>query len=119
LIKVRAFIKPEDLFYASAYLLFSDERTHERKHVNTIEQAFLGANLMSRRLFVQKEMIFLECRGYVASATLDRYNSPADNFFTRVFADAIVRIPAGKIPPKIGDRDANSCVYEFKPVSSD
>lgn len=113
LIKVNAFIKPEDLFYASAYLLFSDERKSERKHANVIEQAFMGANLTPRRLFVQRDMIFLECGGYVATSSLDRYNSPTDNFFTRVFADAVVQIPAGKVPSRIGGKDSNSYAYEF------
>lgn len=119
IIKVSAFISPEDLGRASTYLLFSRERTHEKEYAHAIEQAFLNAELTPLRLFVQRDLAFLECRCYVESLSYDKYVSPADNFFTRAFSDAIVHIPTARIRSKINGRNANNYTYNFAQTNSE
>jgi hypothetical protein len=112
-IEIRASIKPEDLFYASAYLLFSDKRDREREHAGKIERAFMESNFAPKRLVVLENVMVLECKGPAPLLYHDRYGSAIDNMFTRVLVESVVRISAGIVPPLILGENVNNRTYNF------
>jgi hypothetical protein len=114
LVDVKAFIKPEEFYNKSLYLLFSKERTLEREHENLLKKAFMLANLKPKKLVIEQGIMVLECSGYSQVLAHEIYLYDKDPTFTRFFLPAIYRIAVGELPSKTAGERTNGLNYTFR-----
>lgn len=114
LVDVRAFIKPEEFYNKSLYLLFSKERTLEREHENILKKAFMLANLKPQRLVIEQGIMVLECSGYGQALAHDIYLFNKDPTFTRLFLPATYHIAVGKLPSITMGERSGGLSYTFR-----
>jgi len=110
---VKEFLDPKDFFYSSAYLLFSDDRTQERKHVKEISDAFNEIHVTPKRLVVVNNVMILECAGYL-TLEIDNHltKSYTENTFKCTLAPA--KFYAGEVKAVIDGRSSADYSYTFR-----
>ncbi len=116
LVKVLDFIKPEEFYSKSLYLLFSQDRTFERENETRIARAFKSADLTPQRLVVEEGIIFLECGGYGQAMAEDLilYDGPCT--FTRFFLPATYHFAVGRLPSRTAEKRTRGLSYTFTQI---
>ena len=111
---IKDFIRPEDLFCNSIYLLFSEDRAKEEERARQIKEAFRSANLNPLQLVVKEKAIILVCDCYAEISRYDHLQYGHEFEFYRLLAPAKCEVLAGEVPSKIGGRRSYIHSYVFK-----
>jgi len=118
ILRAMQFLKPEDFYYSSLYLLFSSDRTHEKEYEAQIREAFQFANLSSKRFIIKNKVIVLECSKYEVIRIDGKLGKSQSSQFSAVSAPSFYSIPAGEAPPKLSPSSLENKVYNFKQIVS-
>ena len=114
ILKVMEFLKPEEFYYSAMYLLFSNERSHEKEYETHLKEAFKIANLSPKKFTIENSIIILECSGYGLVKLVNKIPELQNPKFTQVLAPAVYKLAAGEAPPKFSPSGLEDKVYIFR-----